>query len=535
MGRPSSTEAAAPPRRDPLLWLGALAALGLHARVLFAAEHLPLVDWPVHVGLISILAHGGESGALAYFVRSWAPNPYALFYWTSALLAQVLPVVTAAKLALLFGSAGLLAGAASLARALGGEPRLALLAPMGFFGQAYGFGFASFCFTLPLALWCWAELEWTLRSASDPTPGAERRWARLAAAAALVYLGHALVFLAVVWVTGVRLLVHIVSVRTGRRRAALAVTLGLSPAFLLGVIRVGLLLRGPSRITETTPGDEGPFLDFPAWAERWSTLRWNLLDRGSEAHLAPMYAVVIMFLALASIGLLQRARGALRPATGLRFGRLAVVAGVVGLYALGPDSILRPFGVWLFYSRFATLAAIVIFIAVPVRLRGPLGPIAAAAMLGLVAWDAALQRGHVERHGPVAAAYDGVRRVVPEGARVLALGYGLPPDDPVRDHSTLRKLAFYHLADGAAYVNGLFDNPLIPVQYRDDVERPRAPFWRTPQRFDPSTHGRDYDVLVLRGAPVESARASAHHRLVAEVRGWFVFETVPPPAWPSPR
>ena len=55
--------------RDPLVAVGAVLAMTLHGWAFFAGEYLPYIDWSNHLGLISVLAHGGETGALDVLER----------------------------------------------------------------------------------------------------------------------------------------------------------------------------------------------------------------------------------------------------------------------------------------------------------------------------------------------------------------------------------------------------------------------------------------------------------------------------------
>lgn len=521
--------------KDPLIWLGALAAALAHAWVFFAGEYLPYVDYASHVGLISIFAHGDETGGLQYFTRSWAPNPYFLFYFVSSVFAQALPVVAAAKLALVLSSGSLALGAAELAETHGRDPRLGLIAPMATFGYALGYGFASFVFAMPIMLFALAALERVLARLLDENLELRRLprlvWP-LALWMCLAYLGHALIFLATCFVLLVRVLLYFWAGRSRGLRAlghaALGLAWALLPVFILGGLRLVLLALEPSRVTETTPSDPNlPWLEFPKFASRLSELPHYLIFRGPANHMQSMYAVAALFGALLLLSFFRRTER-----IHLSHGYFAVLLGFVGLYLLGPDAINKPFSVWLFYSRFATLAAVAIFLLPRVKLSGALGGLVVVLELSVLGYDASQQRIHIQNFNRVAESYDAVRAAVPPKKRILALTYGTAPGDPMGGHPNLRTLYFYHLADGAAYTAYLFDNPLIPVRYRHDVPAPEAPFWRTPHQFDPKRHGKQFDLLILRGAPVERAKRSPDHRLLQEVNGWFIFETVTPPPWP---
>ena len=536
----SSREPGGPNRLlDPILIGGALIATGIHAWVYFAGFYLPFYDWPNHIGLISIFAHGDELGGLKYFERSFIPTPYALFYYLSGLLAQVVPVVVAAKLTLVLTSPILIFSVAYLLWVHGREPRLALISPMAIFGHALGYGFASFVFALPFLFLTLAEFERILLnlSAGYNLSHPRVRWSvlRLACILILCFLGHALVFIAAAWVVGVRFIAYLIInarfelVLMGRAFGALLVSY-MGAAFLV-LLRIVILYSEPLRKTETTPLDAArPWLIFPPMEQRWSRLAGHLIDRGSAEHMFSMYAVVAAWGLLIVLAIFFRSK-----AERLFGGYLSVTAGILALYVLGPDSIEKPFSVWLFYSRFATSAAIALWCLPPVRLRGVVGLGVSVLMILTLAYDASLQRKHVIQMSSVAAQYDPVRKLVPKGKRILGLTYGVPPGDVSTFHPTMRCLYFYHLADGAAYAAYLFDNPLIPIRYRRGIQKPKAPFWRTPQVFHPSIHGREFDILILRGQPVELTKKSPYHRLRGEANGWWVFETISPPSWPQDK
>jgi hypothetical protein len=526
---------AAPLWTDPALLVGTVLVTALHAYVFFQGEHLPYIDWPNHLGLISVLAHGEEMGALDYLRRSFAPNPYALFYFASAALAQVLPTVTAAKVALISVAPALALGAADLFRRQGRDPRLGLLAPLTVFGLPLGWGFASFVFTTPLLLISLARLEALLVALADrgELRAASREITLLALSLTLTYLGHALVLLATGLVGLPRVAVFLLrrGEGRGRWRATLsACALAWVPPVTLGLLRLLTLDLSSAAPTETfAASGDTPWLEFPGLGERWLHLGGHLIDRGSPLHLRSMGAVVGLFFALGGLALFSRP-----PRPRLRGGLPALAGATLALYAFGPSAIARPVSVWLVHSRFATLAALFVFALPRAKLCGPPGIVLTGGLLAVQAYDAALQAGHVDRVAQLAERYAPVREMVPPRVTVLPLSYGLPPGDLVHHHATLRVLYFYHLVDGAAYIPYLFDNPFLPVRFRSDVKRPPAPFWRTPQRYDPKTHGRAFDYLVLRGTPAALTGQSPFHELVGEANGWRVYRTVRQASRPPP-
>ena len=108
-----------------MLWLGVAVACAAHGFTLFAGRYLPYIDLPGHLALISALAHGGETGALTYLDRTFAPNnPYYVFYVLTATIGQLVTVDVAAKVSLLIATALYALSAASLCDATGRSPRL---------------------------------------------------------------------------------------------------------------------------------------------------------------------------------------------------------------------------------------------------------------------------------------------------------------------------------------------------------------------------------------------------------------------------
>ncbi len=496
--------------RDPLVWLGALGATTIHGWLFFAGEYLPYIDWSNHLGLISILAHGGDSGALTYAERSWLPTPYLLFYALTAAFAQVLEVVAAAKLTLLVATAAIVFGSAYLAEVCGRSPRLALLSPLALFGISLGYGFASFVTALAVIPWALGAAEQWLGE------GGKRRWWALAGLLVLSYLAHALVFLLVSALVAIRSATFFGPGWWGRlwRTATAFVPAALAMAPLAYVF----LSREHVGEGNQNPGRWAQFLPRDQHLANWGG---HLLERGSEAHWLTMkgaLALLVGWLALS----LWRSVSVAKKSWGLE-----LYAGLTALlYLYGPESLERPMNVWLVYQRFAVVAALLLFLLPRVDLSGWRGIFALPA-LALVLHNASINRAQVVNFNGWASKYDAVRAAVPKGATVLALSHA-GPGDLLQFHPALGSLYFYHLCDGAAYTAFLFDNPLHPVFLKS--KRPEAPFWRNPYEYSPYIPGANFQWLVLRGEPfVSRTIAAGLHRRVLEHEGWTVFETLPKP------
>lgn len=516
-----------PPRSgwvDPLVHLGAFVAVALHAWAFFVGEYLPYIDWSNHLGLISVLAHGGESGALAYIDRSWAPTPYLSFYALTAVFAQVTSVPAAAKVSLLVATALSTYGAADLAYATGRSPRAGLIAPLALFGFALGYGFASFVFATPFLLLLLAATE-RLLGAVDEGAARRRPWVMLALAIAGLYLAHALLFGVGALLVAIRTCLWALTRLRRGDVAGRGFVLVASAALPIALIGLPVLLTRLAAGDGTTPGAPPPttWFTFAPLAEHIRSLGGNLLERGSSRHWTTMYGAAGLFFGWLALSLVRTNA----PRRKLGYG-LEIYAGLMAaLYLFGPASLNRPVEVWMVYPRFAILAAALIAILPRPDLRGWLGAPAALLALGLVAHNADITRGHIEGFNGWAKNYDPVRALVPPKSRVLALTIA-PGGDLTRYHPALGSLYFYHLADGAAYSAFLFDNPLHPVRPKKEG-RPNAPFWRAVHTFDPKVHGTDFDYLVLRGPGlIQRTARSPTHEQVGAANGWTVFRTREP-------
>lgn len=514
---------------DPLVAIGACTAVVLHAWVWFAAEYLPYIDYANHLGLISIFAHGAETGALAYADRSIAPVPYLLFYLTSAGFAQVMSVPAAMKASLLVATALCTYSAAFLAHSAGRSPRLGLAAPLMLFGYSLGYGFMPYVFTLPFLLLALGCTELLLEAVAVAAPW-RGRFVALAAAIGLVYLGHALLFCVCALLIASRatiwLLARLITRPRQGGRGWLLVALSSLPTILIG--GPVLVLRMSQAGAGQTPSSNKAWMSFESLDHRYSRLGGHLLERGSEAHWTTMYAacgVLIVWLLCSVVRAHPSENPNYKRGT---YGLEVYVLVALGLYFFGPLTLHQPMEAWGLYPRFAVVAAGLVFLLPRTDLRGRLGLPAALLALGLLAHNAYINHGHMTRFNAVASAYDAVRALIPPRSRVLALSLARE-DNLIRQYQALGSLYFYHLADGAAYVPYLFDVPLLPVRPKT-AQRPRAPPWRRVRSFNPSTHGRDYDYLVLRGEALSGrARTSPHHVRIGTSGAWTVYKTLVPP------
>lgn len=511
---------------DPVVGLGAAVAIAAHAWMFFVGEYLPYIDWSNHLGLISVLAHGGDSGALAYVHREWAPTPYLLFYALTAAFAQVMAVPAAAKASLLVATGLCTYGAAYYAESGGRSPRLGLVAPLALFGFSLGYGFAAFVFAVPFMFWVLGAAE-RLLSAVDEGRPARRAWVTLAVAIALMYLAHALLFATVSVLVALRTSLWSLGRLRDPRQAArgfLAVGTSALPIVAIGLPFLVVAMQPGEATTAGAPPPEHWF-SFTPLSQHLANLGGHLLERGSARHWLTMKAALGLFVVWSLVSAFATNPDPAGPRRG--FGLEINAAALCAFYLFGPQSLDRPVEVWMVYPRFGILAAALVFCLPRPNLTGWLGTSFAVLGLGLVLHNADINRGHIERFNGWATQYDPVRAAVPPKQRVLALTIA-PPGDLTHLHPALGSLYFYHLADGAAYSAFLFDNPLLVVRPRK-AGRPNAPFWRNVHGFDPKVHGKDFDYLVLRGPTLtRRADASPNHEKVAAANGWTVYRTLEP-------
>jgi hypothetical protein len=499
--------------RDPFVLAGAVIAVLFASWAMFAGNYYPGIDWSNHLALIAILTNGDETGATQYFVRSWVPTPYLLFYLLSAGFGQFMPVDVAAKLVIALSSGLWVIAGAHLAEATGRSPRLGLFLPLALFSVSMGWGFGSFVFTSPLLFFALGSAE---RMFAEPS---RRKILETGFAVAAVYLGHGLLVATLVLMLGIRALALAVARRSPRVIWHLALS-GVPTAFV-AVPAVLSFTKNPWIET----GAKSVF-DFPPFAERVGGIGGNLLERGSSEHWTVMWIAAGVFVALLILSIVRRGEAQKSSSWGME-----TYAGLLSaFYFFGPMTLGT---VWFVYPRYAALAAAAVFLLPRVHLRGALGAAVCVVALGLGAWNAKINRQHVIAFSEMAKPFDRVRSLIPPKSRVMPLTIVGAGDLATRHHA-LGSLYFYLFVDGASFTPFVFDYAGLPVYHRKDVKHPRAPFWRVPDSFDPRTHGVDYDYLLLRGEGLIKRTTDAGlHELVENVSGWAVFRTKAPPPRPN--
>ena len=506
--------------RDKLVWIGAIIGAFATAYALFVGSYLPYIDWSNHLALISVLAHGETSGALDFMTRSWIPTPYFLFYGLSALLSQFMNVNAASKLVLVSSALLYSLGAAAWAESMDRSPRQGLIAALGFFGVSLGYGFASFVFATPFLFFALAAAEPFFNQVAQ-----RRDFIKLALFLCLAYLGHALIFMAIAGLLIVRTFIHLIFTR--RIKTLVSIAIAALPSVLLAIPATVEHLSQPWQEPGTASTVKPQLAYFVSWGEHKRNIFGHLLERGSAEHLVVMKFAAALWCAWFLWGLLHRNKRGENP---IKSSPWIYATCLLALFLIGPNSIEWPSSLWMIYPRFGVIAATSVFLLPRPELKGPWGLGLALAATLLVVSNARINAKHVARFSEWAKLYQPVRELIPKKSRVLALSV---PDgrDLVRRHPALGSLYFYHMVDGASYVAFMFDAAALPVRQLAE-KKPRAPFWKTPYAFNPSTHGLDFDYLVIRGKGLTKRTDKVGlHQKIGSPNGWTVYRTINP----SPR
>ncbi|WP_395855917.1 hypothetical protein [Cystobacter fuscus] len=481
------------------------AALVLGALPLWVSTHLPMVDLPQHLHLISAL-HRLEDPTTLYpqlFAARHELTPYLGYYHAVSLLNWLVPLDTANRLFLSAYVVGLPLSLAFLLRGLGRPTWPALLALPLAYGDNFGWGFINYLAALPLALVCCGLFVRALTRTHQ-----RRAWAAgLALCLATVLLFHVQVFaflaLALPWLLLTTPVPEDVGARgpSARLRPRVPALLGVVPGVALFLSWVVLRLGQPSEVETGAPWKAwGPMLSPQnlAWksfaqnrAELLEVLA-NLLRDGSDRW--PLYAVGAVGACALVLGLVRPAPSPEGPIARLRMPGLVLLA--LGLYFLLPFDI-RGYTYYL-NTRYAQLAALLALASLPVTpppLQRVLRLASAACALPL-----ALVLGQGFRaFSREASEWDVLVQSTAPRPRVMGLIFDA-------SSRVVRHPVFLHGAATLAGARGGGTNfsfaltPHSPLRYRGTPPPTFPSEWR-PQEFDYATQGAAYDHFLIRGAP----------------------------------
>lgn len=531
---PSASKASLIPRRDPVFTLAWFVALAAGIAPLWAGRHLPLVDLPQHLHLISVL-HRLDDPTTLYpqlFEARGELTPYLGYYYLVSLLNWLLPLDVANRVFLSAYVAGMPLAMAFLLRSLGRPTWPALLALPFAYGDSFAWGFVNYVSALPLTFLTLGLFVRTLTS-----PLHRVRWAVALAIAlcavllfhvqAFAYLGLALPFLLLT----TRVPEDAAPAKAGDTaldrllRPRLPALVGVLPGVALFIAWFGGRLGQPAEIAYGQP--------WKAWGPMFSPQ--NLAWKGRVQHPAPFPEVMESHVRQNASELPQVLANFLRDGSD----RYALYAtAVVGVIALGLGAFSRfgPLrdqtaglarasggGVERWRLLVLGLLALLMYLTFPFDIRGyvyylntryahlalpllvgalPLLPLVfrrvmviAAAVVALVL-AVPLVRAFSEFNAEFAAV-DQLAGHTAGKPRVMGLMFST--GSRVMTHPV-----FLHAGAELARAGGGISNfsfaltPHSPLKYRGDPPPTFASEWR-PGDFSMQQHGYAYDHFLVRG------------------------------------
>ncbi len=492
--------------RTPLLPASWAVALLAGVLPLWVGRHLPMVDLPQHLHLISVIHRLDDPTTLypGVFALRGGLTPYLAYYYAVHWMSWLVPLESANKLFLSAYVVGMPLSAAFLLRSFGRPAWPSLLTLPFAYGDSFAWGFVNYCAALPVTLLTLGFCVWTLGE-----PGRIRWPVLLGSSLVLVLLLHVQAFLflmlglPVLWLTTRAPAgpFSLASWLRARRPAILAAV----PGAALFLVWVADRLRRPAALEVGVPWKAwGPMLSarnlsYKTFARNGSDLVGvlaNALRDGSDRW--AVYAAFTVWLAALAAWLLSH--GHPEPRTSLLDrSRPALLAALALLLFFTLPFDIRGY-VYYLNTRYAHLAAVLAMCCVP-SVAPPLerafrgAAIAVAVVLGL-----ALARGFRAFDGE-ASAWDAMASRVSPRPRVMGLIF-----DPFA--RTVNHPVFLHSAavlarEGGGLANfGFASTPHSPVMYRGEPPPTFPSEWR-PDAFRYEVQGPAYDHFLVRGATPE--------------------------------
>lgn len=488
-------------------------ALLLGILPLWVGRHLPMVDLPQHLYLISVLHRLDDTTTLypQLFAQRSQLTPYLGYYYAVSALHWLFPLLIANKIFLSAYVIGLPLSLAVLLRSVGRPIWPSLLALPFAYGDSFGWGFINFCAAIPLGFLCCAFFIRALSNA-----GQRARWSTccsIALVAVLLFHVQVFAFLALALPL---ILLTTRAADDGRRNPAtpagaylkavlgrrLPALLSLIPGILLFFVWVIGRLGEPAQVDYGAPWKAwGPVLSsqnlsFKTFAQNREELPMvlaNLLRDGSDRY--PLFAVLALFCVALLASFFPAARNPTRegPIARWRLPALGLVA--LAFYFAMPFDIRG----YMYYlnTRFAHLAAPLLVCAVPAlreRLQRPLllAATGCAALLAIV-----LGRGFWNFHQLEAAQWDELAEHAAARPRVMGLIFD--PFSRISRHPVLLHSAAILALERGGVPNFSFAiTPHSPLRYRGTPPPTFPSEWR-PDQFRYEKEGGAYDHFLLRG------------------------------------
>nr|WP_217917077.1 hypothetical protein [Myxococcus sp. AM009] len=501
------------------------AALVLGVLPLWVSRHLPLVDLPQHLYLISVL-HRLDDPTTLYpqlFAARHALTPYLGYYYLVSGLNWLLPLELANRVFLSAYVVGLPLSLGFLLRSLGRPTWPALLALPFAYGDSFNWGFINYCAALPLTLLCCGLFVRTL----EDTPRRRTWGGGLAVCLVAVLLFHVQAFGFLAF--GLPWLLLTTRVPEDAQARGLAARLRPRVPALLGVVPGVALFLGWVVLRFGEPADIQPGVPWKAWGPTFSPQ--NLAWKAFEQNRAELFQVLAntfrdgsdrwALYAVGAVAVAGWAAGLLRPARANTQGLVARSRLMgLGLLALALYFLL-PFDIrgYVYYlnTRYAHLAAALLVATVPAAIPAWRRPLRVAALACAVVLAFVMARGYRAFSREAQAEWGPLVAATAPRPRVMGLMF-----DP--GSRVVRQPVFIHSAAVLARARGGVPNftfastPHSPLRYTGE-EPPTFPSEWRPQQLDYARQGVWYDHFLVRGAPpsrVFGPRLQSELAVVAE-------------------
>jgi hypothetical protein len=479
-------------------------ALAFGVLPLWVAHHLPLVDLPQHLHLISVLHRLADPTTLypRLFETRGQLTPYLGYYYSVSWLSWLVPLDLANKLFLTAYVAGMPLSMAFLLKSLKRPVWPSLLAIPFAYGDSFAWGFINYIAALPLTFLCCGLF---VRAINDVPR--RRTWAvglGFCLVGVLLFHVQAFAFL------GLALPLLLVSTRAPEDKslstwfaARQSALVGVVPGVALFLVWIGGRLGEPSQVEYGAPWKAwGPLLSpqnlsykpFEQNKADFTQVLANMFHDGSDRWgLGAVAAVALVGLV---VGLVPGLREPKQEESWFeRFRLLALGLLALGLYFALPFDIRG----YMYYlnTRYAHLAAPLLLAAVPVVAEKARRPLLIAAACAAVVVGIPIARGFAA-FDDEAKGLDRLAAATPDRPMVMGLIYDA--SSRVVTHPV-----YLHASTVIARARGGTTNfsfaltPHSPLKYKGEPPPTFPSEWR-PDQLDYARQGRSYDTFVVRGA-----------------------------------
>jgi hypothetical protein len=473
-----------------LPWLSAFVVLSLAAIApLWLVDHPPLQDLPQHLAAIQVLKSYPELSLGKYFELAPLRTQYLGYYSAAWLLSHVLGVELANRVLLSLAIVALPWSIVYLLRALGRDPRPALLAFSLTYNAHLILGFFNFIAALPLMF---AGLASAVMLRREPSVRRELAFALLLV---VCFFTHVVpfAFLGV----GATLLLIGGGVRATALRAraflpallVCALWLWLTPAGQATLSAAGA--KDGSATAEYLPFDEA-VREIPMW------LTDVLYSPRDEQLLDVWYLLLLSAIVWGVVG--RRGASSSEPLT-VSFARRLWLLAPLALMAYFVSPMAYDW-IWPIAARFPVIC--LLFALLYVRgLPGKVGDALCGAfcVLGLVGF-VETTRAFIAFDREEVGAIDRAIAVIPEGERVAGLIFERG-SRYVKFSPFIHYAALYQAEKGGVVMFTFADFPQSPFLFREDARPPRVPpRWEwMPERVNPERDLAFYSYVFTRGGP----------------------------------